>query len=145
MHITNAVAASALALAIGASVMLAAPAQIQQPGQTTQQPGQMTEAHVWINNHGRGQAIPVELSDEKLDHALRVQIVNGELQYASTRPLPVRPVRPVWEYQTITFAPATADMAPRLNALGADGWETTGIMLANAQGTTLLLKRQRQP
>ena len=141
MHITNAVAASALALAIGAAVMLAAPAQIQQPGQTTQQPGQMTEAHVWIDNHGRGQAVPVELSDEKLDHALRVQIVNGEL----TNPLPVRSVRPVWEYQTITFAPGAADMAPRLNPLGAAGWETTGIMLANAQGTTLLLKRPRQP
>ena len=141
MHITNAVAASALALAIGAAVMLAAPAQIQQPGQTTQQPGQMTEAHVWIDNHGRGQAVPVELSDEKLDHALLVQIVNGEL----TNPLPVRSVRPVWEYQTITFAPGAADMAPRLNPLGAAGWETTGIMLANAQGTTLLLKRPRQP
>lgn len=141
MHITNAVAASALALAIGAAVMLAAPAQLQQPGQTTQQPGQMTEAHVWIDNHGRGQAVPVELSDEKLDHALRVQIVNGEL----TNPLPVRSVRPVWEYQTITFAPGAADMAPRLNPLGAAGWETTGIMLANAQGTTLLLKRPRQP
>ena len=145
MHITNAVAASALALAIGAAVMLAAPAQIQQPGQTTQQPGQMTEAHVWIDNHGRGQAVPVELSDEKLDHPLRVQIVNGELQYALTNPLPVRSVRPVWEYQTITFAPGAADMAPRLNPLGAAGWETTGIMLANAQGTTLLLKRPRQP
>jgi hypothetical protein len=144
MHITNTVAASALALAIGASVMLAAPAQIQQPGQTTQQPGQMTEAHVWIDNHGRGQAVPVELTDEKLDRPLRVQIVNGELQYALTNPLPIRPVRPVWEYQTITFAPG-ADMAPRLNPFGADGWETTGIMLANAQGTTLLLKRPRQP
>ena len=140
MHITNAVAVSALTLAIGASVMLAAPAQIQQPGQTTQQPGQMTEAHVWIDNHGRGQAVPVELSDEKLDHPLRVQIVNGEL----TNPLPVRSVRPVWEYQTITFAPGAADMAPRLNPLGAAGWETTGIMSANAQGTTLLLKRRRQ-
>ena len=145
MHITNAVAASALALAIGASVMLAAPAQIQQPGQTTQQPGQMTEAHVWIDNHGRGQAVPVELSDEKLDHPLRVQIVNGELQYALTNPLPVRALRPVWEYQTITFAPGAADMGPRLNPLGAAGWETTGIMVANAQGTTLLLKRPRQP
>jgi hypothetical protein len=144
MHIKTAVAATALALATGASAMLAAPAQTTQPGPTTQQPGQMTEAHVWIDNHGRGQAVPVELSDEKLDHPLRVQIVNGELQYALTNPLPVRSVRPVWEYQTITFAPGAADMAPRLNPLGAAGWETTGIMLANAQGTTLLLKRPRQ-
>jgi len=144
MHITTAVAASALALAIGASVMLAAPRQIQQPGQTTQQPGQMTQARVWIENRSASEAVPVDLRDVNLDHPLRVQIVNGELQYALTHPLPVRPVRPVWEYQTITFAPG-ADMAPRLNPLGADGWETTGIMLANAQGTTLLLKRTRQP
>ena len=144
MHITNAVAASALALAIGASVMLAAPRQIQQLGQTTQQPGQMTQARVWIENRSASEAVPVDLRDVNLDHPLRVQIVNGELQYALTNPLPVQPVRPVWEYQTITFAPG-ADMAPRLNPLGAAGWETTGVMLANAQGTTLLLKRPRQP
>ena len=144
MHITNAVAASALALAIGASVMLAAPRQIQQLGQTTQQPGQMTQARVWIENRSASEAVPVDLRDVNLAHPLRVQIVNGELQYALTNPLPVQPVRPVWEYQTITFAPG-ADMAPRLNPLGAAGWETTGVMLANAQGTTLLLKRPRQP
>ena len=145
MHITTAVAASAIALAIGASVMLAAPRQIQQPGQTTQQPGQMTQARVWIENRSASEAVPVDLRDVNLDHPLRVQIVNGELQYALTNPLPVRSVRPVWEYQTITFAPGAADMAPRLNPLGAAGWETTGVMLANAQGTTLLLKRPRQP
>src|SRR6185436_6844843 len=113
MHITTAVAASALALAIGASVMLAAPAQTQQPGQTTQQPGQMTEAHVWVDNHGRSQAIPVDLRDVNLERPLRVQIINGEPQYEPTNPVPVRPLRPLWEYQSVTLATAD-DMAPKL-------------------------------
>jgi hypothetical protein len=133
----------ACAIVLISSGMLAAPAQIQH--QTTQQPGQMTQARVWIENRSGSEAVPVDLRDVNLDHPLRVQIVNGELQYALTHPLPVRPVRPAWEYQTITFAPGAADMAPRLNPLGADGWETTGITSATAQGTTLLLKRPRQP
>jgi hypothetical protein len=128
----------ACAIVVISSTMLASPEQ-------TQQPGQMTQARVWIENRSKSEAVPVDLRDVNLDHPLRVLIVNGELQYALSNPLPVRPARPAWEYQTITFAPGTADMAPRLNALGADGWETTGITMANAQGTTLLLKRGRQP
>jgi hypothetical protein len=142
MHITTAVAATALALATGASAMLAAPAQTQQPGPTTQQPGQMTEAHVWVDNRGRSQAVPVELSDEKLDHPLRVLIINGEPQYQPSNPVLVRTARPLWEYQTVTLA-AGDDMAQKLNPLGAAGWETTTIMSVDARTTRLLLKRPR--
>ena len=141
MHITTAVAASALALATGASAMLAAPVQITPP-QTTQQPGQMTEAHVWVDNRGHRQAVPVELSDEKLDHPLRVLIINGEQQYAPGNPVLVRPVRTLWEYQIVPIAKGD-DIAQKLNALGAAGWETAAIMPADAQTTTLLLKRSR--
>ena len=123
--------AVACALVIISSTMLAS------PGQTTQQPGQMTQGHVQIDNRGRNEAIPVDLN---LDAPLRVQIVNGE----TTGPVLIRAVRPSWEYLTVTV-PTAEDPATRLNALGVSGWETTGIAVAQAEGTRLLLKRRRQP
>lgn len=123
--------AVACALVIVGSTMLAS------PGQTTQQPGQMTQGHVQIDNRGRNEAIPVELN---LDQPLRVQVVNGE----TTGPVLVRAARLSWEYQTVTV-PSAEDPATRLNALGVAGWETTGIAVAQAESTRLLLKRPRQP
>jgi hypothetical protein len=123
--------AVACALVIVGSTMLAS------PGQTTQQPGQMTQGHVQIDNRGRNEAIPVELN---LDKPLRVQVINGE----TTGPLLVRAARLSWEYLTVTI-PAAEDPAARLNALGISGWETTGIAVAQADGTRFLLKRPRQP
>ena len=122
--------ALACALVVGST-------RLASPGQTTQQPGQMTQGHVRVDNHGPNEAIPVELT---LDKPLRVQVVNDE----PTGPVVVRAVRLAWEYQTVTI-PSAEDPATRLNALGTSGWETTGIAVTQAQGTRLLLKRPRQP
>jgi hypothetical protein len=136
MHITTAVAASTLALATGAAAMLATPAQ------TTQQPGQMTKAQVWIENRGPDEAIPVDLRAVNLDRPVKVQIINGDSQYAPNA-VPVRPVRQLWDYQTVTLA-LGEDMAQKLNQLGAAGWETTGVLSVDVEGATkLLLKRPR--
>lgn len=121
---------------VGGAAILAA------PGQTTLQPGQMTQARVWIQNRGRSEAVPVELRDVNLDAPLRVQIINGEPTYAATAPVLVREIRRVWEYDTITVAP-TQNVAAMLTQRGVDGWETTGISFVSADGTTLLLKRAR--
>jgi hypothetical protein len=67
-----------------------------------------------------------------------VQVVNSE----TTGPVLIRAARLAWEYQTVALSSA-ADVA-RLNALGQSGWEATGIV-AQAEGTTVLLKRPRQP
>lgn len=131
---------SAFALIIAGTSILAAPQQ------TTRTPGQMTEAHVWIQNRGRAEAVPVELRDVNLDAPLKVEIINGEPRYPSAvNPLPVHEVRPLrlWDYESITVK-RTEDVTVRLNARGAAGWETTGIWSVNAEGaTTLLLKRPR--
>jgi hypothetical protein len=129
---------SAFALVIAGTSILAAPQQ------TTRTPGQMTEAHVWVQNHGRAEAVPVELRDVNLDAPLKVQVINGEPAFvAAANPLPVREVRRLWDYESITVKP-TEDVTVRLNARGAVGWETTGIWSVNAEGaTTLLLKRPR--
>jgi hypothetical protein len=137
MRFKSTVRAFACVLVVAGTSMLAAPQQ------TTKTPGQMTEAHVWVQNRGRTEAVPVELRDVNLDSPLKVQIINGEPAFPATSPLPVREVRRLWDYESITVKP-TEDMTARLNARGAAGWETTGIWSVNAEGTTtLLLKRAR--
>jgi hypothetical protein len=132
----------ACAIVLISSTMLASPGRTQQPGQVTQQPGQMTQARVWIENRSRSEAVPVDLRDVNLDHPLHVQIINGELQHGPSNPVQVRPVRPLWEYQTVTLATGE-EMAQKLNPLGGNGWETTGITSVSGQGTMVLLKRPR--
>jgi len=115
-----------------------------QPPPGTQYAGQMTEAHVWVDNRGAEQAIPVDLRALNTDRALRVQVVNNDPQYGQTGPVPVRAVRVLWEYRTITLG-ASDDLAARLNTLGADGWEAAGIISLTTQTTTVMFKRPRQP
>jgi hypothetical protein len=136
MHLKPISVAMACALVVVSSAMLASPEQ------TTQTPGQMTQARVWVENRGPNEALPVDLRDVNLDHPLRVQVVNSEPQYGSTSPVQVRPVRQPWDYRTILVVP-TDDLSAKLNTLGAEGWETTGIVFVKVEGTTVLLKRPR--
>jgi hypothetical protein len=112
MKFTIAVAVVALTSGIA---MLAAPGQ--------DHPGQITKASVSIDNRGSEEAIPV--------------VVHG---IAVTSPIPVHQTRQVWEYQTIRLN-ASDDAARSLAALGADGWEATGVLLYDATHATVLLKR----
>jgi hypothetical protein len=138
MRVETIARVAAFALVVAGTSMLAAPQQ------TTRTPGQMTEAHVWVQNHGRGEAVPVELRDVNLvDGPLKVQIINGEPAFAAIGPLPVREVRRLWEYESIIVPPQTS-VSVLLNQRGAAGWETTGIWTVGTDGaTTLLLKRPR--
>ena len=135
MQLKSIVSAFVVVLVVGGIAILAAPGQ-------TLQPGQMTQARVWIENRGRSEAVPVELRDVNLEAPMRVQVINGEPAYATAGPVQVREIRRVWDYETITVAPAE-DMAAKLNQQGASGWETTGIAFVNVDGTMLLLKRPR--
>jgi hypothetical protein len=129
--------AFAFALIVAGTSILAAPSQ-------TAQPGQMTQARVWVENRGRSEAIPVDVREMNLDAPLRVQVTNGEPQYAGSNPVQVREVRRIWDYETILIpADAPASRVSLLNSRGANGWETTGIASVNADGMTLLLKRPR--
>ncbi|MBZ5558304.1 MAG: hypothetical protein LAO77_13620 [Acidobacteriia bacterium] len=123
-------------LLLGGSAMLAAPDQL------TPQPGQMTQARVWVMNSGRTEAVPVNLRDATLDAPLRVLVANGEPGSGSTHALRVQLVPSVWDYQTVRVTDAD-DAARTLAKAGAEGWETTGIAWTTADGTTLLMKRPR--
>jgi hypothetical protein len=129
------VGALAGVLIVGGTAMLAAPAQ------TTQQPGQMTQARVWIQNRGRSEAVPVDLRETNLDVPLRVRIVGGDP--AQLDPVIVRAVVPKWDYRSVTL-PSDQAVVESLTREGAGGWETTGIVFPGAGGgTTFLLKRPR--
>ena len=82
------------ALVASASAIVAAP-------QTTITPGQMTQAHVWIQNRGSGEAVPVDLRDINVNEPLRVQVINADVSHPTTQPIPVRIVRPA----TVTTPP----------------------------------------
>ena len=145
MRLTPMSVAVVCALVVVGSSMLAAPEQTLQPGQTTQQPGQMTQARVWVQNRGREEAIPITLQEATLEAPLRVRVMNAQTS-GTDDPVNVRIVRQprVWQYQTVIVKP-DLNLATALSEAGAAGWETTGITLSGAGGTTVLLKRMRQP
>jgi len=120
------------------SAMLAAPEQ-----QTSQYPGQMTDARVVIQNRSKGEAIAVAIQDVASDlPPLSVRLVNPP-NLATAEPLRVREVAKPWEYQVVPV-PAAAAAMNTLTNLGAQGWEVTGGFNAANGGAMLLLKRPRQ-
>ncbi|HUC75190.1 MAG TPA: hypothetical protein VMS04_07865 [Vicinamibacterales bacterium] len=124
-------AAVALFVAGGAAI-IAAPGQFGRPGE-------ISRAEVWVQNRDT-EAIPVTLHDVSVEKPIRVSIWNGE-PTSGAPPVPVRVARPLWEYQTVRVS--SADASGRLNALGNEGWETTGIVWPVGADTMLLLKRPR--
>jgi hypothetical protein len=135
MRAETIVRACAFVLIVAGTSILAAPAQ-------TGQPGQMTQARVWVQNRGRTEAVPVELRDVNLDAPLKVQVINGDPAFNRINPVQVTEIRKMWDYETVTLAP-TDDVARVMNAKGTAGWETTGIAFVTADATKLLLKRPR--
>ena len=128
-----------ISVAVACAIFVVSSAMLASPQQTTQTPGQMTQARVWIENRSRDEAVPVTIQGATLDTPLRVR-VNSD----ADDPVNVRVVRQprAWQYQTVIVKP-DENLATALSAPGAAGWETTGIAFSNAAGTTILLKRLR--
>lgn len=116
---------------VGAS-LVAAPEQGPRPGD-------MSPANVWVQNRGGSEAIPVSVPDDVAP--LRVQV-------AAAAPLRIdgivatRPSRQAWEYAEIRIG-VNQDAAATLNGAGADGWESTGVVLPTKGGVLVILKRPR--
>jgi len=108
----------------------------------TLQPGQMTQARVHVDNHGRAEAIPVDLRESNLDVPLRVRVVNATEANGPSDAVHTRASQQVWEYETVNVSGA-ADVAAILNRQGTAGWETTGLAFTSGGTTTLVLKRPR--
>ena len=137
MRLKPIVSALACVFVVGGTAMLAAPDQ-------TPQPGQMTQARVWIQNRGRGEAVPISLQEATLDTPLRVRIVNAQPQPTTDEAVHARLVQQSWDYHAITLKEGQDPVAALIGP-GAAGWETTGIAFVKPDGVTLLLKRPHLP
>jgi hypothetical protein len=134
-------------LAIGALsgvVLIASGAMLASPGQAGQdRPGQISQAKVWVENRGRNEAVPVILQEVMTPTPIGVQVIGTPtVAIAPATTVQARLVRQQWEYRTIN-TPSGPDAAGVLSAAGADGWETTGIVLSSQAGSPIVLKRPR--
>jgi hypothetical protein len=123
------------ALLVTGTAPLAAPAQSY--------PGQPTQARVWIQNHGSGEAVPVSVQAISGDASMKVQVVGTPAVAISAAPiLDTRRARQTWEYQQLL---ATPDDNPtmELNRLGKDGWETALQYVTPRGALVVVLKRPR--
>lgn len=110
----------------------------------TQQPGQPTQARVWIQNRGVTEAVPVAIQPLASDvPPFRVELTGTPtVTIGSSSVVQVREARGSWEYRDINIL-SGQDVASLLNAAGADGWETTGVALAFQNRTIVVMKRPR--
>jgi hypothetical protein len=120
--------------------MLAAPSK---EAQGQDRPGQIGQAKVWVENRGRNEAVPVILQEVMTSTPIGVQVIGTPtVTIAQATTVQARLVRQQWEYRTINI-PTGAEAAAVLSAAGADGWETTGIILSNQSGSPVVLKRPK--
>ncbi len=129
------IAAAALAALCAALPAVAAAPQ-------TAQPGQMTVPRVWVQNRGRDEAVPVDLSASTIQRPLRVHISNGEAGDAATVPLAMRAAQQAWDYDVV-LVPGGGGAGAAMNARGGAGWEAVGVMGVSPEGTSVLMKRPR--
>ena len=128
-----------LALVGAGSAILAAQAQPY-----PQYPGQPTKASVWVENRSKTEAIPVTIQDAASDASLRVQVAGTPtVNIGSPAVLPMRAARQPWDYRTVTVRDGEDPVSSELTALGADGWEATGVQVRVKDRIAILLKRPR--
>jgi hypothetical protein len=117
------------ALFVGALLAGGAAIRIVSAQDRTAQPGQPTQARVWIQNR-EDESVPV-----RLQGAPTVTI-------GPTSVVQARMVRQSWEYRSIRIT-AGPDLMNVLNNAGVDGWEATGLVLPNVAETVVLMKRPK--
>ncbi len=124
------------------ALLIAGASAVSAPGQTTARPGDIPRPDVWVTNRGSSEAIPVDLRDANLGQPLGVRILNGD-RSSPIPPMRVTSAQTTWEYRTATVKPDD-QLGRTMTALGAEGWETTGIAWPGGDaGTMVLLKRPR--
>jgi hypothetical protein len=135
-----------LACVLFASLLLAAGVALRATAaqDRTLQPGQPTQAKVWIQNRGDAESVPVSIQNmDREALPLRVQVIGTPtVTIGAASVLQARAARQLWEYKDVTI-PSGQDPAAILNATGADGWETAGVAFATQGGTVIVMKRPR--
>ena len=104
-------------------------------------PGEPTQARVWVENRQMDERIPVSVREIGQEVVLRTQVASvPPITLAAGTVVPARFTPQVWEYRSV-LVPTGGDPAAALRAAGAEGWETTGVILQAAGGSNVLLKR----
>src|SRR5262245_13017001 len=109
-------------------------------------PGEPTKPSVWVENRGQNEAVPTTLEGmSDFAKPLRVEVTGTTaVALAPSTIVQVRPARQNWEHRLISV-PAGGDLAAGLTKLEGDYWEAVGFVASAQGGTTVLLKRPRQP
>jgi len=123
---TRRVTALAIVLAAAATAGTAA---FQLSSGQDNQPGHVSMAKVWVQNHDPGEAIPVTL-------------VGNSMALEAGTLVNTRASAQAWAYRTIAVK-ADEDVAAALATAGLDGWEAVGLTSATAGRTAVLLKKPR--
>lgn len=98
------------------------------------QPGQATQARVFIENRGEAQAVPVAVMPGAR------MAVTGPVTLDPSTVVNAHAVRQSWEYEVLAV-PAGSNAAA-LTAAGAQGWEAVGV-ISPAPNVVVLMKRPR--
>ncbi len=107
----------------------------------TAQPGQPTQARVWVENRDQSEAVPVSIV--RSNAPVPVQVAGPSVVTTGPESLvTARVARQVWEYREVRVA-AGQDLVGALTTAGQDGWEATGIALQSAGQTMIIVKRPR--
>ncbi len=138
MKTTFIIVLSIAACAIGATAMFAA------PGQTVARPGEMVPARMWIENRGRGEAIPVTLEGlGELPKPLRIEVAGvPTVTLTPSTVVDTKAAFQRWDHQAITI-PAGQNVEASLRAAGNDGWEAVSAQVLPNNSMFVLLKRPR--
>jgi hypothetical protein len=124
-----------MAIAAGGAAALTVRAQVTAPV-----PGVMTQARVWIQNRGQGEAVPVSVEQAG---TLTVRLAGPtNLTLAPGSTVGTQAARQAWDYETVRVA-AGQDAAAALGPAGQDGWEAVGVTATDGSGATILMKRPR--
>ena len=108
---------------------------------TQPRPGEPTQARVWVENRRMDERIPIAVREIGQDVVVRAQVASvPPITLAPGTVVPARFTPQIWEYRSV-LVPAGGDPAAVLRAAGAEGWETTGVVLPAAGGSNVLLKR----
>ena len=128
---------STIAVAVGGALWAGA----GMLGAMQPRPGEPTQARVWVENRQMDERIPVSVREIGQDVVVRTQIASmPPITLAAGTVVPARSTPQVWEYRSV-LVPTGGDPAAALRAAGADGWETTGVILPAVGGSNVLLKR----
>ncbi len=128
-----------LTAAILVSVLTAS--DVAARGQSTQRPGDPTQARVFVDNRAPNEAVPVLVQSIATPVVVQSGSTPLTAHLDSASLVQTVAARQTWQYRTMTLQAAAAGES--LNPVGTDGWEAVAVLQSGPSGSTILFKRPR--